>query len=332
MLSDEEFGNPKLQALGADAVLLRLNGMLHANRQLSDGLIEAHMLPVLGAFSFHRSTAATKKAVAKLVESGEWHQAGDTCTSKLCPVTEHGVPEGCYRMHDFWNGYGEKAHVVKDRRSKNSRKKDLLGDDFLVAQLIARDGMYCRYDRCGGRRVQRKKEKDTRSPDKFTIDHIDPEGGNDLENLAVCCQECNVFKNRRTPEAAGMTLLASKRIRRLGALDATGDEAWNDDQAITGSNHATTADTDHGGDHRGTTAGTTDHTTNHHTTTPPTNLSSHASAPRARDTHDSGRTTDTDWSGGRSGGGPGLVGGQVHAGAGPPSPPHDDHDFTGDAA
>lgn len=36
------------------------------------------------------------------------------------------------------------------------------------------------------------------SPDPFSIDHIDPQGGDDPENLAFSCQGCNNYKHKDT--------------------------------------------------------------------------------------------------------------------------------------
>ncbi len=58
-----------------------------------------------------------------------------------------------------------------------------------------RDGRRCRY--CGA--------KDR----PLTIDHLVPrsQGGSDfIENLVVCCRNCNSRKGPRTPEQAGMVL------------------------------------------------------------------------------------------------------------------------------
>lgn len=65
--------------------------------------------------------------------------------------------------------------------------------------LFSRDGHLCLY--CGGR--FRAKE--------LSRDHVMPQsrGGRDTwENCVTCCRRCNHFKNDRTPEEAGLELLA----------------------------------------------------------------------------------------------------------------------------
>lgn len=65
------------------------------------------------------------------------------------------------------------------------------------AQVIARDASLCRY--CG------------RPVEAPTIDHVVPRsrgGRNSLVNLVVACKQCGSRKGDRTPEEAGMPLLA----------------------------------------------------------------------------------------------------------------------------
>lgn len=66
-----------------------------------------------------------------------------------------------------------------------------------VAQVLARDGLWCRY--CCA----------PVADGDLTIDHIVPrsQGGSDKpHNLVVACRSCNSRKGARTPAAAGMTL------------------------------------------------------------------------------------------------------------------------------
>jgi len=65
--------------------------------------------------------------------------------------------------------------------------------------LFARDDFTCLY--CGGRFCARD----------LSRDHVIPtsKGGEDCwQNCVTCCKKCNHFKNDRTPEQAGMELLA----------------------------------------------------------------------------------------------------------------------------
>jgi len=66
--------------------------------------------------------------------------------------------------------------------------------------ILKRDGQRCQY--CG-----------TKKP-PFTIDHVIPKnrGGKDTwENLVCACVKCNNKKGNRTPEEAGVSLLARPR-------------------------------------------------------------------------------------------------------------------------
>jgi 5-methylcytosine-specific restriction endonuclease McrA len=60
--------------------------------------------------------------------------------------------------------------------------------------IFRRDGMRCLY--CN-------------SEKNLTLDHVIPKsrgGGNTWENLATCCSRCNVTKDSKTPEEAGMAM------------------------------------------------------------------------------------------------------------------------------
>jgi 5-methylcytosine-specific restriction endonuclease McrA len=60
--------------------------------------------------------------------------------------------------------------------------------------IFRRDGMKCLY--CN-------------SEKNLTLDHVMPKsrgGNNTWENLATCCNKCNVTKDSKTPEEAGMKM------------------------------------------------------------------------------------------------------------------------------
>lgn len=65
--------------------------------------------------------------------------------------------------------------------------------------LFARDDYLCMY--CGGRFTRTQ----------LSCDHVTPisqEGNNDWQNVVTACKRCNNFKAGRTPEQAGLELLA----------------------------------------------------------------------------------------------------------------------------
>lgn len=297
MYKDEDFTDPRRMAAGRDAMALDHQLRGHANQHLTDGLVSTDMLPVLGALAFIDTKAGRGKALDRLVAAGYAHTAGSTCTSKQCPASVAAVPDGFVMVHDWWKNQ-ERRERVEERREKQNRKKDLLGDAFLVAQLIARDGYHCRYCGCP---VRKTGLKDTRSKNKLTIDHVDPDGTNDVENLVIACLRCNGRKNRRTPDAAGMTLRPAPRIARLGAIEGDHDESW----------------VDHDQRQDQTTDQTTDQiatSENAGPTTPETGDLSRAGASPARDARDSGPTTVRSG----QGTGPGLVAGLVGGPVGTP--------------
>lgn len=78
-------------------------------------------------------------------------------------------------------------------------RRDKTSDSFTNRMLFRRDNYRCMY--CG-----------YRFPEKvLTRDHVQPrsKGGADKwENVVAACQRCNHFKADRTPEQAGMKLLA----------------------------------------------------------------------------------------------------------------------------
>ena len=83
-------------------------------------------------------------------------------------------------------------------------RADLLRNLTLRESIKQRDGDRCRY--CG----KSVNWTDRRSPAGATYDHVDPDGGNSLNNVVVACHQCNITKNRRTPEQAGMDLIQIK--------------------------------------------------------------------------------------------------------------------------
>jgi len=169
----------KLLRAGDVAAWLFICGLAYCQRHATDGFIPAEALPFLGCVGW-------KAAAPRLVEAQLWHQTA-----------------AGYEVHDFldWND----SAAERDFKGEIGRRRvELFRDPELRAAIRHRDGDNCRY--CS-RLVQ---WHDRRGPAGGTYDHVDPAKGNELDNLVVCCRSCNSRKQRRTPEQAGMTLLAPK--------------------------------------------------------------------------------------------------------------------------
>lgn len=102
-----------------------------------------------------------------------------------------------------WKRYQKSREQVEREKSKQDKRDDLyktVEGRQIVATVKRRDGDYCRY--CWSPVVW----ADRRSAKRGTLDHVDPEGPNSVENLVVACGSCNRRKSDRTPAEAGMEL------------------------------------------------------------------------------------------------------------------------------
>lgn len=104
-------------------------------------------------------------------------------------------------LHGGWNRAGEQSTIrLSTIIACDGKITDLTGKVALTNRyLFRRDNSLCLY--CG----------QTFSPSVLTRDHILPRsrGGQDCwTNVATSCQRCNHAKGARTPEEAGMPLLA----------------------------------------------------------------------------------------------------------------------------
>lgn len=104
-------------------------------------------------------------------------------------------------IHDWHDFAGRLIEQRQFNRERKARRRDLYNDSSLTKAVKARDGDECRY--CG----KAVNWQDRRSPDGGTYDHVDPDGGNIIENIVVACRGCNSSKGKRTPAEAGMELL-----------------------------------------------------------------------------------------------------------------------------
>jgi 5-methylcytosine-specific restriction endonuclease McrA len=137
----------------------------------------------------------------------------------LAAVTAAGFLDESGTIHD----YGEYIGKLIDRRRQNAERQKRLRDKARLP-IYERDNGHCRYCHAG------------LSVDAFYVDHMLPKergGTDDPANLVTACNPCNVKKNNRTPEEAGMTLLpiympprdAPRNALRDGVRSANGAQS-----------------------------------------------------------------------------------------------------------
>lgn len=158
--------NPKLVALSDRAFRLWFNACCYCSRALTDGVVPAVMLPMLGARS--------KRAVTELIDAG------------LLDVEDADT----YRIHDYLE-FNPSREQIQQMQGRGQRRTALYRDSDLRRAIRERDGDVCRY--CG----IEVSWSDRRGPHGGTYDHVDPDGPNTLENLVVACRGCNSSKGNR---------------------------------------------------------------------------------------------------------------------------------------
>lgn len=122
-----------------------------------------------------------------------------------------------YYVHGYLdsNPFAAEYDIAAQQRAE-------LRDPELREAVRRRDRDRCRY--CGI--VTGAHDRRSRSGRVF--DHVDPAQAAGAANLVVACRECNSRKGRRTPAAAGLTLLPVAGDQ--GAADQLVDEQLVDDQ------------------------------------------------------------------------------------------------------
>lgn len=171
-LDDNAPNHPKIAGLSDKAFRWWIRSLCYASEYLTDGKLPFYF---------------TKQAPPRVVN--------ELRDSKLWILQESGWTIHDYLVHQNSRDYVEKERAFHARRNAFSRNTSLR------QQIQERDGSNCRY--CG-RDVS---WTDRRGPSAATYDHVIPRGPEALDNLVVCCRECNSSKGPRTPEQAGMTLL-----------------------------------------------------------------------------------------------------------------------------
>lgn len=79
-------------------------------------------------------------------------------------------------------------------------------------RVFERDSFTCRY--CGRADYERS---------WLVLEHVDPKGAADEDNLVTACRPCNKLKGGRTPEEAGMTLLPVPAVTSDASQPPVGD-------------------------------------------------------------------------------------------------------------
>jgi hypothetical protein len=174
-VDDSFHSHPKVMATDPAALGLWVIAGSWCGANLTDGFVPDHVLS--------RLLPGAAKLATKLVAAGLWRRT-----------------EGGYLFHD-WEAFNPSAEQVKAERMHNARRTALHRDPELVQAVRRRDGDRCRY--CGVKVDWR----DRRSATGATYDHVDPQGGNTLENVVVACRGCNSAKCDRSLDAVGMQLL-----------------------------------------------------------------------------------------------------------------------------
>lgn len=183
-IHEEAAGDSKLLALSDAAFRMWTMGLVYCQKNLSDGFIDDHAIAFFGV---------REKSVQRVAE--------ELCREQVrgrAPLWSR--VEGGYQIHDYLQWNDAKEQVLAAREIGKTRRQ-LYADQDLLNAVRDRDGCWCRY--CG-RDVN---WKDRRGPAGATYDHVDPRGGNSVENLVVACRGCNSSKGPKTLDECGMQLL-----------------------------------------------------------------------------------------------------------------------------
>jgi hypothetical protein len=167
---------------GGDGVLLMWWRFASwSSRQRTDGIVPGDVVDDVGV------TRARSRQLLALIDARllAWVAPGQDSLSVRRGLTEP-EPRGRH-VGDNLVVVGYLVPGIVDERMRREAR---------LARAVSSDEV-CAY--CGNR------------SERMTIDHVIPlcqGGGNDPENLVVACGGCNSRKGGRTPEQAGMTLLA----------------------------------------------------------------------------------------------------------------------------
>lgn len=157
----------------------------------SDGFLTADILDLFGWPGANARLLRARFGMAPLLHTP------DDAAGCPCMAGREWRPDFEYLMHDYLD-----TNPSKSENQVHRAKARELKDPALKAAVRARDRDICRY--CA--RVCQ--HSDRVSDAGLTFDHVDPLVADGMSNLVVACRGCNNRKRRRTPEAAGLVLLA----------------------------------------------------------------------------------------------------------------------------
>lgn len=152
------------------------------------------------------------------------HQPGETCEERNCLDDSGPWVEGFdYRVCGFI-----KRNPTRAEYNRNQAQKADSRDARLRATVYDRDGGCCRYCRSGPlRKKGMGRAKDRRRALQY--DHVNPDkaAGADAANYVVACARCNELKGRRTPDEAGLVLLAAPTDAEIAAWQDRGEALFD---------------------------------------------------------------------------------------------------------
>lgn len=185
-IDDRANSDAKLIALSDAAFRLWVGGLIFCQANLTDGFIPANAIDTFGVKAKSKAPLIRELTSSVLGKRPLWQEV------------EHG-----WNVNDFlqWN---DSRETVLANRQTTKQRIALFRNPELRQQVRDRDGDGCRY--CG----RTVRWQDRKGELGGTYDHVLPLGGNDLENLVVCCRSCNSRKGGRTPDQASMPLLSPK--------------------------------------------------------------------------------------------------------------------------
>ena len=171
--------HPKLQALAERLEISRVTAIGHL-----------HCL-WWWTLSYAKDGTLGRYSAKAIAAGAEWE--GDPAVFVEALRAEGFIDPEPDRIHD-WEDFAGK---MMDRRQANAARQKASRDRVRLP-IFERDQGLCRY--CGG----------VLDPDDFVAEHMVPAargGTDDPSNLVASCRSCNLRKNNRTPQEAGMPVL-----------------------------------------------------------------------------------------------------------------------------